>query len=138
MEQAKRDHLTLRIQPNEGITFALNAKRPGSGMRLGRVTMEFDYAEDFPDDEIADAYELLLLEAMHGDHSLFLRQDGVERAWEILQPVLDHPAPIRPYEQGTWGPAEADELIAPRKWHVTGHHAASDAGAADAPDDAPR
>jgi glucose-6-phosphate 1-dehydrogenase len=136
MEQAMRDHLTIRIQPNEGITVALNAKRPGPGMRLGRVTMEFDYAEDFPDDEIADAYELLLLEAMHGDHSLFLRQDGVERAWEILQPVLDRPAPIRPYEQGTWGPPEADALIAPRRWHVTGRGAPSPAD--DAPDDGPR
>ena len=51
---------------------------------------------------------------------LFIRQDGVERAWEILQPVLDHPQPIRMYERGSWGPPEADDLVAPRKWHVTG------------------
>jgi glucose-6-phosphate 1-dehydrogenase len=121
VELGKRDHLTIRIQPNEGITLALNAKRPGPGMHLGRVTMEFDYAEDFPHQEIADAYELLILEAMRGDHSLFLRQDGVERAWEILQPVLDHPSPVHRYEPGTWGPPEADALIAPRTWHVTGH-----------------
>ncbi len=119
---AKRDHLTIRIQPNEGITLAFNAKRPGSGMRLGRVTMEFEYAEDFPDDEIQDAYELLLLEAMEGDHTLFIRQDGVERAWEILQPVMEHPTPVHAYEAGSWGPAEADSLIQPRKWHVTGQH----------------
>jgi glucose-6-phosphate 1-dehydrogenase len=128
MERAKRDHLTIRIQPNEGITFALNAKRPGSGMRLGRVTMEFDYAEDFPDDEIADAYELLLLEAMHGDHSLFIRQDGVERAWEILQPVLERPSPVHLYEPETWGPPEAEALIAPRRWHISGEHDAPDYG----------
>jgi glucose-6-phosphate 1-dehydrogenase len=128
VEPAKRDHLTLRIQPNEGITLALNAKRPGPGMRLGRVTMEFDYAEDFPHEEIADAYELLLLEAMRGDHSLFIRQDGVERAWAILQPVLDHASPVRPYEPGTWGPPEAEALIAPRKWHVSGEHDAPDYG----------
>jgi glucose-6-phosphate 1-dehydrogenase len=121
-ERAKRDHLTIRIQPDEGITIAFNAKRPGPGMRLGRVTMEFDYDEDFPHEEIADAYELLLLEAMRGDHSLFIREDGIERAWEILQPVLDAPSPIHRYEPGTWGPSEADELLAPRRWHVSGRH----------------
>jgi glucose-6-phosphate 1-dehydrogenase len=126
MELAKRDHLTIRIQPNEGITIAFNAKRPGPGMHLGRVTMDFDYAEDFPTAEIADAYELLLLEAMRGDHSLFIREDGVERAWEVLQPVLDRPAPIAFYDRSSWGPAEADALIAPRKWHVSGDDDAPD------------
>jgi glucose-6-phosphate 1-dehydrogenase len=119
-ELPMRSHLTVRIQPNEGITIAFNAKRPGSGMHLGRVAMDFDYAEDFAHAKIADAYELLILEAMRGDHSLFIRQDGVERAWEILQPVLDDPQPICMYERGSWGPPEADDLIAPRKWHVTG------------------
>jgi glucose-6-phosphate 1-dehydrogenase len=139
VELAKRDHLTLRIQPDEGITIAFNAKRPGPGMHLTRATMDFDYAEDFPHQEIADAYELLILEAMHGDHSLFIRQDGVERAWEILQPVLEHPSPIHPYEPGTWGPAEAEGLIAPRKWHVTGEHDAPDyAAGASHPLETPR
>jgi glucose-6-phosphate 1-dehydrogenase len=121
MDLPKRDHLSIRIQPNEGITLALNAKKPGPGLELGRVPMDFDYATDFKG-EISDAYELLLLEAMRGDHTLFLRQDGVERAWEILEPILQHPSPITFYDQGSWGPAEADELIAPRKWHVTGDH----------------
>ena len=116
-----RDHLTLRIQPNEGITLALNAKRPGPGVRLGRVTMDFDYTEEFGS-EISDAYELLLLEVMEGDHTLFIRQDGVERAWEILQPALDDPGPVVTYSQGSWGPSEADELIAPRTWHVSTDH----------------
>jgi glucose-6-phosphate 1-dehydrogenase len=120
MELPMRDHLTIRIQPNEGITIAFNAKRPGPGMHLDRVAMEFDYAEDFAHTEISDAYELLILEAMRGDHSLFIRQDGVERAWEILQPILDDPPPVCMYEPGTWGPPEAEALIAPRAWHVTG------------------
>ena len=125
MDLPKRDHLTIRIQPNEGITLALNAKKPGPGLELGRVTMDFDYATDFGG-EISDAYELLLLEAMRGDHTLFLRQDGVERAWEILEPILEHPSPITFYAKGSWGPPEADALIAPRKWHVTGEHDAPD------------
>ena len=114
----KRDHLTIRIQPNEGITLAFNAKKPGPGLDLGRVTMDFDYGREFGT-QIADAYELLLLEALEGDHTLFLRQDGVERAWEILQPVLEQPAPVHEYDPGSWGPAEAAALLAPRRWHLT-------------------
>ena len=60
---------------------------------------------------------------MEGDHTLFLREDGVDRAWEILQPVLDRPAPVVEYEPGGWGPAEADALIAPHRWHATPAHA---------------
>ena len=114
----KRDHLTFRVQPDEGITLALNAKTPGPGLELGRVEMEYDYAREF-NREIADSYELLLLEALEGDHTLFLRQDGVDRAWEVLDPVLTHPPPVIVYEPGTMGPPEADQLIAPRKWHLS-------------------
>jgi glucose-6-phosphate 1-dehydrogenase len=122
MELPRRDHLTIRVQPNEGISLALNAKVPGPGMHLGRATMDFDYATDFSMNPISDAYELLILEAMGGDHSLFIRQDGVERAWEILQPALADPAPVRTYPFGSWGPQAAEELIAPRKWHLTVTH----------------
>ncbi|MEX0832823.1 MAG: glucose-6-phosphate dehydrogenase [Actinomycetota bacterium] len=115
---AKRDHLTIRIQPDEGITLAVNAKEPGPDMRLGRVRMDFDYGRTFQS-ELLDAYELLLIEAMEGDHTLFLREDGVERAWEVLQPVFDDPSPVVVYPKGSWGPEEADKLIAPRHWHVS-------------------
>jgi glucose-6-phosphate 1-dehydrogenase len=118
VELPRRDHLTFRVQPDEGIALALNAKTPGPGLQLGRVEMEYDYAQEFST-EIADSYELLLLEAMEGDHTLFLRQDGIERAWELLMPVLERPPSVIPYEPGTMGPAEADALIAPRKWHLT-------------------
>jgi len=118
VELPKRDHLTIRVQPDEGITLALNAKRPGPGLDLGRITMDFDYDKEFSS-ELMDAYETLLLEAMEGDHTLFLRQDAVERAWEVLEPVLDHPSKVHPYDPGSWGPPEADALIAPRTWHVS-------------------
>jgi glucose-6-phosphate 1-dehydrogenase len=118
IELPKRDHLTFRVQPDEGITLVLNAKTPGPGLDLGRVEMEFDYAQEFTG-EIADAYELLLLEAMEGDHTLFLRQDGIERAWAVLAPVLEHPVSVVPYDRGSWGPPQADLLIAPRRWHIT-------------------
>ena len=113
----RRDHLTFRIQPNEGISLAVNAKKPGPGLELGRVELDFDYDTEFRT-PILDAYELLLLEAMEGDHTLFLRQDGVERAWEVLAPVLENPTRIVSYEPGTWGPPEADALLAPRRWHL--------------------
>jgi len=126
MDLPMRDHLTVRVQPNEGITIGFNVKQPGPGMHLGRAAMDFDYDEAFAQTEIADAYELLILEAMRGDHSLFIRQDGVERAWEILRPALDDPTPVCRYEMGTWGPSEADDLVRPRKWHVSGVHDAHD------------
>jgi glucose-6-phosphate 1-dehydrogenase len=119
LDLPRRDHLTIRIQPNEGITLALNAKRPGPGLELGRITMDFDYEEEFGT-ELADAYETLLLEAMEGDHTLFLREDADERAWEILGPVLDLPSTVERYQRGSWGPASADALIAPRRWHLSG------------------
>jgi glucose-6-phosphate 1-dehydrogenase len=118
----RRDHLTIRIQPDEGITLAVNVKEPGPDLRLGRATMDFDYEKEFPSD-LLDAYELLMLEAMEGDHTLFLRQDAVERAWEVLMPALEHPAPILRYAPGSWGPDDAHLLIEPHRWHTHSKHA---------------
>ncbi len=113
----RRDHLTIRIQPDEGISLAVNVKEPGPDVRLGRATLDFDYQREFPS-ELLDAYELLMLEAMEGDHTLFLRQDAVERAWEVLMPALDSPAPIVRYPAGSWGPDDANLLIEPHRWHT--------------------
>jgi len=113
-----RDALVFRIQPNEGISIALNIKKPGLGLELDRSQLDFDYQRAFHA-PLLEAYEYLLLEAMEGDHSLFTREDEVERAWELLMPVLKDPPPVIPYESGSWGPVEADELILPRHWHLT-------------------
>jgi glucose-6-phosphate 1-dehydrogenase len=113
------NRLTLRIQPNEGISLSIMVQRPGLGIRLGGAALEFDYEETFTEGPLVEAYEMLLLEAMHGDHTLFTRQDGVERAWEILMPVFDDLPPVIEYVPGTWGPDEADALIAPRRWQTT-------------------
>ncbi|MFL5766467.1 MAG: glucose-6-phosphate dehydrogenase [Actinomycetota bacterium] len=114
---ARRDHLTIRIQPDEGITVALNVKHPGPGLSIGRATMDFDYEREFHSD-LLDAYELLMIEAMEGDHTLFLREDEVERAWEILDPVLQQMPVVQPYEPGSWGPIASEDLISPHHWHV--------------------
>jgi glucose-6-phosphate 1-dehydrogenase len=113
-----RDALVVRIQPDEGISVNLNIKKPGVGLEMERAMLDFDYEESFRT-PLVEAYELLVLEAMAGDHTLFTRWDEVERAWEVLMPVLENPPPIHEYEPGSWGPVEADELILPRHWHVT-------------------
>ena len=105
----------LRIQPDEGISLVFRAKEPGPGMALDAVPMDFAYASAFTT-RSANAYERLLHDAMAGDQTLFLREDAVERAWEIVAPVLGATGTVHPYAAGTWGPARAAELIAPRAW----------------------
>ena len=116
--------LSLCLQPDEGIHLRFEAKEPGAGMRTRSVDMEFHYAEDFGASALPDAYERLLLDAMQADASLFARADEIELAWGLVDPVLagwerpDAP-PLVFYEPGSWGPAEADELLAQdgRVWH---------------------
>ena len=103
----------------EGIKIALNVKKPGPGeFELDRAVMTFDYEQTFHA-PLVEAYEALLLEAMEGDHTLFTREDEVERGWEVLMPVLEHSPPVAFYEKGSWGPREADEMILPHHWHMS-------------------
>jgi len=108
-------HLALRIQPDEGISMVFRAKEPGPGMALDAVPMDFSYGGSFST-RSTEAYERLLHDAMAGDQTLFLRQDAVERSWEIVAPVLDASGTVHPYAAGTWGPSAADQLTAPRAW----------------------
>ncbi len=112
------NRLTLRIQPDEGISLSFTVQRPGLGIALEDAALAFDYGRTF-ETPLVEAYELLLLEAMRGDQTLFIGQEGLERAWEVLQPVFDDLPPAIPYDPGTWGPAEAEALIAPRRWVTT-------------------
>jgi glucose-6-phosphate 1-dehydrogenase len=111
--------LALRIQPDEGVSLSITVQRPGFGIELDQAALDFEYGERFGGLELVEAYEHLLLEAMHGDRTLFIRQEAVERSWEVLQPLFDDPPAPIPYRQGNWGPADADELIAPRRWMTT-------------------
>ena len=108
-------HLALRIQPDEGISLVFRAKEPGPGMALDAVPMDFSYASSFRT-RSAEAYERLLHDAMADDQTLFLREDAVERSWEIVAPILDASGTVHRYAAGTWGPSAADDLIAPRGW----------------------
>jgi glucose-6-phosphate 1-dehydrogenase len=109
--------LTLCIQPEEEINFTFLAKVPSPSIKVKPVNMNFSYEGNFSA-EAAEAYQRLILDAMQGDHTLFVRADSVEQAWEIVQAALDDPAPLYRYAAGTWGPPEADKLIAPYPWHL--------------------
>jgi glucose-6-phosphate 1-dehydrogenase len=114
--------LIIRIQPNEGISLAFDAKVPGPLDKLGTVTMDFSYADYFGT-EPSTGYETLLYDAMAGDQTLFHRMDIVEAGWRVVAPVLDTWAAdaaqgLASYEPGTAGPSDAQELIARdgRQW----------------------
>ncbi len=115
------NRIVFRIQPNEGVEIYVSAKEPEMGMSVKPVRMRFDYSEEFGR-AIPDAYERLIVNAMQGDTSLFARDDEVEEAWKLLQPVLDgwseSNTPPCNYRIGEWGPANSDALLAKdgRRW----------------------
>lgn len=107
--------LSLRVQPEEGLSLRIASKLPGPKVRIYPVKMEFNYASSFSD-TTPEAYERLLLDVMAGDATLFMRRDAVEAAWQFVMPILDTWATSRErflpeYRAGTWGPLEADRLI---------------------------
>lgn len=113
--------LTIRIQPDEGITLRVVAKKPGSKLALGTVDMAFSYKEEFGE-KGADAYEKVLLDIFAGDQILFNRSDELESSWEFITNILtgwkNDTSEIHPYKKATWGPDEATKLIEKdgRKW----------------------
>jgi glucose-6-phosphate 1-dehydrogenase len=122
--------LVLFLQPDEGIHLRFEAKAPGSQSESRSVDMEFHYADSFGPSALPEAYETLLLDVLEGDASLFIRSDEVESAWALIDPILEEWAtakkpPLASYEPGSWGPADADLLLAAdgRRWfqEVTKH-----------------
>jgi glucose-6-phosphate 1-dehydrogenase len=106
--------LLLRIQPDEGICLRFGAKVPGQTFEVSDVAMNFSYRSTFNADP-PEAYERLLLDALSGDPTLFIRTDEVEQAWEICDPILqawhEGDVPLARYAAGTWGPREAVRLL---------------------------
>lgn len=109
--------LNLSIQPDEMIRLGFLAKERGPDISAKPAEMHFCH-DDSEALEQAEAYERLIHDAMDGDQMLFARSDGVRRAWEVVQPILESPSPIEEYRAGTWGPKGAERLIAPRKWEL--------------------
>jgi glucose-6-phosphate 1-dehydrogenase len=125
------NHLALCIQPDEGMHLRFELKVPGDEMRTSPMEMEFHYEDIFGPNALPDAYERLLLDALQGDTSLFARNDGIERAWELVTPMLEEwerleKPPLAFYEPGTWGPSESSDFIQKdgRTWVICCDHPA--------------
>jgi len=125
VEKLTTNRLVIHVQPDEGLTLHFGAKIPGPIVNMGTVDMDFNYVDHFGE-QISTGYERLLFDCMTGDATLFQRADMVESSWEIVSPILDvwQAIPARDfpnYEAGSWGTAEADELLNRdgRKWKNT-------------------
>ncbi len=103
------DDVVLRIGRNAGVSIFVRAKTPGKEVSQP-VSLDLDFAEELG--EPPQPYERLLADVLRGDSSLFPRWSVIEATWRIVQPLIDSPPPVLPYERGSWGPAEADELAA--------------------------
>lgn len=110
------NELVLELTDDAEIYVDLRAKRPGPELEIAHARLSLDFDQAFPDAEPVEAYERLLLDAIKGDHTLFTSTEEVERLWEVCEPVLASPPPVRPYPQGSWGPAE--DLPGPRGWRL--------------------
>jgi glucose-6-phosphate 1-dehydrogenase len=112
------DHLTFDLADAAKLSLSFYGKRPGPGMRLDKLSMQFAMHETRFAGDVLEAYERLILDAMRGDRTLFTTADGIEQLWEKATPLLEDPPPVRPYEPGTWGPNAIHGLIAPLAWRL--------------------
>jgi glucose-6-phosphate 1-dehydrogenase len=112
------DHLTFDLDESARLSLSFYGKRPGPGMRLDKMSMQFSLEETGADDDALEAYERLIHDAMVGDHTLFTTADGIERLWEISAPLLERPSPLHAYASGSWGPEAMQALIAPHAWRL--------------------
>ncbi len=114
--QPEPDRMVFRLGGDEGVTLRLSAKAPGDALETREVDLDVSFERVFGPRQ--DAYERLLEDALEGDARRFARVDGVMEAWRVVQPVLDEPGPVHPYEPGSWGPPESAALAAPLGgWH---------------------
>jgi glucose-6-phosphate 1-dehydrogenase len=110
------DEIVFRLSGDEGVTMHLSAKAPGDELTTRPVDLDVDFDKALG--RRRDAYERLLEDAIEGDAGRFARVDVVEESWRLVQPVLDHPGPLRQYDKGSWGPSAADVLAEPYGgWH---------------------
>jgi len=112
------DHLTFDLADASKVSLSFYGKRPGPGMRLDKLSMQFATQETDRAADVLEAYERLILDAMHGDHTLFTTAEGIESLWERSIPLLDDPPAVKTYPKGTWGPNAIHQLIAPHAWRL--------------------
>ncbi len=112
------DHLTFDLADKSRMSLSFYGKKPGPGFRLDKLSMQFSMQETSWAGAVLEAYERLIFDAARGDRTLFTSAEGIERLWQISQPLLDNPPPVRPYKQGTYGPNQIHQLIAPFTWRL--------------------
>ena len=117
--RAGPDHLTFDLADTPRLSLSFYGKRPGPGIHLEKASMQFSLGETpSKERDVLEAYERLIHDAMTGDRTLFTTAEGLERLWEVSDPLLQDPSPLRPYAKGSWGPIEIGALIAPRRWRL--------------------
>ena len=112
--------VVITLQPDEGFDLRFEVKSPGHGVATVTERLRFRYADAFG--KLPDAYETLLLDILNGDATLFVRSDEVEAAWNVYAPLLKREGPLHFYAAGSWGPEEADRLLAREWWKLAGHN----------------
>ena len=112
------DHLTFDLADNSRLSLSFYGKRPGPGMLLDKLSLQFALHETKDEDSVLEAYERLIHDAMSGDQTLFTSAEGIERLWEVSDPLIQNPPPVHHYEPGTWGPDAMNDLIEPAKWRL--------------------
>ncbi|GAA2018239.1 glucose-6-phosphate dehydrogenase [Nocardioides kribbensis] len=112
------DHLTFDLADQSRMSLSFYGKRPGPGMTLDKMSMQFATHDTSAAGSVLEAYERLIHDAMRGDHTLFTTAAGIEELWAKSMPLLDHPAPVRSYQPGSWGPNAIHQLIAPHAWRL--------------------
>jgi glucose-6-phosphate 1-dehydrogenase len=112
------DHLTFDLSDTPRMSLSFYGKRPGPGMHLDKLSMQFSVQETDWAGSVLEAYERLIYDAIRGDRTLFTTALGIERLWELSQPLLDNPPVVRPYNPGSWGPNQIHQLVAPAAWRL--------------------
>ena len=112
------DHLTFDLADASKMSLSFYGKRPGPGMRLDKLSLQFAMHDTGLIGDVLEAYERLILDAMRGDHTLFNTAEGIERLWQVSTQLLESPPPVRLYPAGSWGPKSIHQLIAPHAWRL--------------------
>lgn len=112
------DHLTFDLSDQPKMSLSFYGKHPGPGYRLDKLSMQFSMEETSWAGAVLEAYERLIYDAARGDSTLFTSATGVERLWEVSTPLIENPPIVRPYDQGSWGPNQIHQLIAPFSWRL--------------------
>ena len=112
------DHLTFDLADASKMSLSFYGKRPGPGMRLDKLSLQFAMRDTGLIGDVLEAYERLILDAMRGDRTLFTTAEGIERLWQVSTPLIEAPPPVRLYEPGSWGPKPIHQLIAPNAWRL--------------------